>query len=151
MLRSSACLLVCALVMVGLVGFFVPPAAADDEVTEPIQINIDVKPSHDANYLNYNMTGWLSVAILDDDEHDFTIEDFDWDTVTLQGVPATEWEEQPALGYLLVKFNAGAVIDTLPKDVVEGEEYILYLQAELSDETQCWGADSVVMLVRSNK
>lgn len=127
-------LLVSLFLAVLLAGLILGAAAAADLV-----LAIDIKPCKDPNVVNVNQPGWLPVAILEQ----YT--QVDPTTVALQGVPTTEWFIKS--GYLLVKFDAAAVIDTLGA-VKNGEVIELTLTGKLFDGTSFSGYDEIVILKR---
>jgi hypothetical protein len=118
-----------------------PAVAADDDPTIDY---IYIKPCKDPNVLNVNVIGWLPVAIYGD-----------WElvnetTVMLEGVPALQWFDDKG-DYLLVKFDAEAVIDTFD-DPQNGQELELCLTGEFVDAGGSFEAcDNVTILKRGKR
>ena len=96
--------------------------------------------------LNVNVIGWLPVAIYGNEA--IQPKDIDPASVTLMGVPTTEWFFRG--DYLLVKFNAAAVIDTLGH-VSNGEVVTLFLEGLTTDGESFTGEDQVTILKRGKR
>jgi hypothetical protein len=124
-------------ILVTLLLTGLPAVAADDAFT------IDIRPHQDPNVLNVNVIGWLPVAIYGDWGN------VDPETVELEGVPALQWYDDKG-DYLLVKFDAAAVIDTFGA-VNEGDILTLWLTGALYDGTLFDASDEVVILKRGRR
>jgi len=111
-----------------------------------IIVPIDIRPNSDPNLLYLNSKGMLPVAILGTEGFDaMTV---DPDTVKLQGIKADSYriKDVDHDGYkdMLVYFENEDVVATLGT-VEIGDEIILLLIGELSDDTPIAGEDTVVI------
>lgn len=116
-----------------------PAVVADDAAA----ITIDIKPCREVNVLNVNVRGWLPVAIQGEGWSDVIPE-----TVELEGLPALEWRVKE--DYLLVKFDAAAVIDTLG-EVADGDVRKLCITGELNEDMTFEACDTVEILKRGRR
>ena len=121
------------LIVVLLAGALPISALAED-------IYIDIKPDDVDNLLTVNRKSALPVAIYNGDGL------VDLTTVTLNGVPAVSSYEK--LDYLLVKFDAQAVLATLG-DVEDGDVFILTLEGE-KDGVEFEATDFVTIRARGH-
>ena len=106
------------LIVVLLAGALPISALAED-------ITIDIKPDDEDNILTVNRKSALPVAIYTGGGL------VDITTVTLNGVPVVSYYEK--LDYLLVKFDAQAVLATLGT-VYDGDVIYLTLEGEMDGE-----------------
>ena len=132
-------ILSCMIGLVILLGAAVPAWAQTPVI-------IDIKPCKEPDVLNVNVIGWLPVAIYGNEA--IQPDDIDPGSVTLMGVPATEWFMRG--DYLLVKFNAMAVIDELGQ-VSNGEVVTLFLEGLTTEGEFFTGADQVAILKRGKR
>lgn len=121
--------------MVVLLALPASGVAAQDDLV----LTINIKPDKDPNVVNVKQPMLLPVAIY---YGDYAINEA---SVTLQGVPVSEWLYKS--GYLLVKFNTQAVVATLGT-VRDGEVYQLTLRGLLKDGTPFVGYDTIVIVKR---
>ena len=128
--------------LMALAILFVVAAPAWAQTT----VSIDIKPCKEPDVLNVNVIGWLPVAIYGNEA--IQLEDVDPASVTLMGVPTTEWFLRG--DYLLVKFDAAAVIDELGQ-VSNGEVVTLFLEGLTVEGEAFTGEDQVTILKRGKR
>jgi len=137
-------------------------------IESAIEAHIDIKPQSCPNPLNVKSKGVLPVAILGTDEFDVTsidpasirlegiapirsrVEDVSMPVLDREDVCDCTAESGDGFDDLTLKFDTQAFVAALG-DVNDGDELVLTLTGEMSDETPIEGKDCVVILKKGKK